>query len=339
MKIPAHMIAAALSLIVLPGVSGAGLSAQSSDAVAPIEITEWVVPWENTRPRDPYVDGEGRVWFVGQRADYVAYLEPGTGEFRRYDLEAGAGPHNLIVDDEGMVWYAGNRAAHIGRLDPQTGEIVKFPMPDPDAGDPHTLVFDPNGDIWFTVQGGNFVGKLFVGSREVALIRVPTEASRPYGIIVAPAGRPWFVEFGSNKLGTVDPLTMELTEIELPREEARPRRLAMTSDGAVWYVDYAAGFLGKYDPSTGSFHEWTTPSGPDSRAYGMAVDDADRLWIVESGVDPNLFAGFDPASQEFFSVTPIDSGGGTVRHMYYHPPTREIWFGADTNTIGRARVP
>ena len=34
MKIPAHMIAAALSLIVLPGVSGAGLSAQSSDAVA-----------------------------------------------------------------------------------------------------------------------------------------------------------------------------------------------------------------------------------------------------------------------------------------------------------------
>jgi len=25
--------------------------------------------------------------------------------------------------------------------------------------------------------------------------------------------------------------------------------------------------------------------------------------------------------------------------MYYHAPTRAIWFGTDTNNIGRARVP
>jgi virginiamycin B lyase len=49
--------------------------------------------------------------------------------------------------------------------------------------------------------------------------------------------------------------------------------------------------------------------------------------------------GFDPKSEEFFSSTPIPSGGGTVRHMVYHQPTREIWFGTDTNTIGRARIP
>ena len=52
----------------------------SMPAVEPIEITEWLVPWENTRPRDPYVDNQGRAWFVGQRADYAAYLDPESSQ-------------------------------------------------------------------------------------------------------------------------------------------------------------------------------------------------------------------------------------------------------------------
>jgi virginiamycin B lyase len=169
-------------------------------AAQDVRITEWPVPWENTRPRDPYVDGRGRVWFVGQRGDYVAYLEPETGEFTRFELGAGAGPHNLIVDDRGYVWYAGNRAEHIGRLDPATGEITKYAMPDPAARDPHTLVFDRDGDIWFTVQGGNFVGKLDVQTGAVRLIAVPTPSARPYGIVVDSQNRPWIAEFGTNKI-------------------------------------------------------------------------------------------------------------------------------------------
>ena len=71
-----------------------------ADALAQhtVEIREWAVPWADSRPRDPYVDAQGRVWFVGQTADYVAMLDPKTGQFSKYDLEKGAGPHNLIVD-------------------------------------------------------------------------------------------------------------------------------------------------------------------------------------------------------------------------------------------------
>ena len=175
----------------------------------PIEITEWPVPWDNTRPRDPYVENENRVWFVGQRDDYVGLLNPETGEFKRYELEAGAGPHNVIVDEEGYPWYAGNRAAHIGKLDPETGEITKYPMPDPAARDPHTLIFDSHGDIWFTVQGGNFVGKLTRSSGEVQLIKVPTPSSRPYGIVIDSNDRPWIALFNTNHIGTVNPETFE----------------------------------------------------------------------------------------------------------------------------------
>ena len=159
-------------------------------AIDTVGIEEWTVPWEKTRPRDPYVDNRHRVWFVGQTGDYVAYLDPTSGEFKRFELEAGTGPHNLIVDGQGDVWYAGNRNAHIGRLDPRSGKITKYPMPNPAARDPHTLVFDRSGDIWFTVQGGNFVGKLSTATGRVQLIEVPTSDERPYDITVDPKNRP-----------------------------------------------------------------------------------------------------------------------------------------------------
>ncbi|MCW5725668.1 MAG: lyase [Maricaulaceae bacterium] len=313
-------------------------AAAMADEPQTITIEEWDIPWENTRPRDPYTIDAETIWFVGQQGHYLAHLNAATGELTRYELQPGDGPHNLIVDADGIVWYAGNRAAHIGRFDPQTQEFERIATPQDTARDPHTLVFDANGDIWFTAQGANSIGRLTLEGRGLDIIPVPTERSRPYGIDIAPDGMVWSVLFGTNKLAAVDPETLELTEYEIPRAEARPRRLAITSDGRVWYVDYAAGYLGAYDPRSGEFAEWAAPSGAQSRPYAMAVDDEDRLWFAESGVSPNLFVGFDPATESFFSVTPVPSGGGTLRHMQYFAPTGEIWFGADTHTIGRAIV-
>ena len=141
-----------------------------------------------------------------------------------------------------------------------------------------------------------------------------------------------------SELMGADPDTFDLTEVELPDEDSRPRRLGITSDGNVWYVDYALGKLGRYSPSDGEFTEWPMPHGDDSRPYGMAVDKNDVIWAVETGVSPNRFVGFDSKTEEFVSSTEVPSGGGTIRHMDYYEPRGEVWFGADTNTIGRARV-
>jgi virginiamycin B lyase len=51
-----------------------------------------------------------------------------------------------------------------------------------------------------------------------------------------------------------------------------------------------------------------------------------------------VFIGFNPQTEEFFSATEIDSGGGTIRHMHYHEPSGAVWFGTDTNYVGRAIV-
>ncbi|WP_421787396.1 virginiamycin B lyase family protein [Hyphobacterium sp.] len=302
-------------------------------------IEEWTIPYENSRPRDPFTaDGE-RIWFVGQRDDYLGWLYPRTGEIGRLDLPEGTGPHNQIVDADGNVWIAGNRDAYIGRYTPASNQFMRIDMPNGVPRDPHTLIMDAGGQyLWFTAQGANRIGRLNVATNELDVIDVPTENARPYGIEIDGNGTVWVVLLGTNKLAAIHPDTLQLAEITLPRAEARPRRIGVTDNGYVWYVDYAGGYIGAFDPETNGVQEWRAPSAENSRPYGMAVDAQNRIWFVETGVEPNNFVGFDPATESFFSQTPVPSGGGTLRHMQFFAPTGEIWFGADTNTIGRAVV-
>ena len=80
------------------------------------------------------------------------------------------------------------------------------------------------------------------------------------------------------------------------------------------------------------------PEGEDARPYGMTVDDKDRVWFVETGLHPNRLVGFDTKTKQLISITNIESGGEPSTYDY-HQPTETIWFGTDTNTIGRASLP
>jgi virginiamycin B lyase len=311
--------------------------APATQLAAQVPIKEWPVPYADSRPRDPYVDSQNRVWFVGQVGNYIAYLDPATGKFRRYEIEDGALPHNLIVDKKDMVWYAGNGNGHIGKLDPASGKITRYPMP-ADVRDPHTLIADGKDNIWFTAQQSNYVGRLNTKTGKVDVVRVPSPNARPYGIEVDSKGRPWFNEFGNEKIGTVDPATMKITEYSMPNDRSRGRRIAITSDDRIWYVDYTRGYLGRFDPGSKQFKEWALPGGASALPYAMSMDDKDRLWLVETGSQPNRFVGFDPKTEKFFGITPVPSGGGTVRHMMFDEKSGQIWFGTDHNTVGRAEV-
>ena len=158
---------------VLTAVILAATLAPAVELAAQVPIKEWPVPYANSRPRDPYVDGQKRVWFVGQVGNYIAYLDPANGKFKRYEIEDGALPHNLIVDKKDMVWYAGNGNGHIGKLDPASGKITRYPLPD-EVRDPHTLIADDKDNIWFTAQQSNYVGRLNTKTGKVDVARVPS---------------------------------------------------------------------------------------------------------------------------------------------------------------------
>ena len=307
-------------------------------AAAPLAVREWTVPWEGTRPRDPYVAPNGLVWFVGQEGNYLATLDPKTGKFERYQIDEGTHPHNLVVAPDGMVWYTGNRNGRLVKLDPKTRKLTNYPMPDPDVSDPHTMVLDEAGNAWFTAQGAGVVGRLDAKTGEIRLWEMGS-GSRPYGIEVAADGRPWYVLFGTNVIGTIDPATMKERSYELP-EGARARRLTVRRD-AIWYGDYARGYLGRLDPATGKVAEFALPSGRSSLPYAMAGDDKGRIWLAETGVRPNRLVAFEPGAGKFTQVVNTEGGEqpNTIRHMVFHRPTRAIWYGTDRNTVGRLEVP
>jgi len=316
-------------------------TAQASQAGArtdqTMDMKGWTVPWEKSRPRDPYVDANGKVWFVGQVGGYVANFDPATGAFKRFTLDDGTYPHNLVVE-KGMVWFTGNTNSRIVKLDPATGKLTTFMMPDPAVKDPHTMIFDSHGDAYFTAQNSGYVGKLTTATGKIRLWKL-APGSRPYGLVIDSKGRPWFDEFGTNKIGTIDPKTLELREITLPNEKSRPRRIAVTSDDIIWYGDFTRGMLGRLDPATGKIEEFALPEGLMSLPYAMASDDRDRIWLAETGVQPNRLVVFDPKSRAFVQNIVVDGQPNTIRHMVFDKKSREIWWGSDVNVLGRVKVP
>jgi len=311
----------------------------SLDAIADtVDIREWLVPWEQSEPAHPFVDTSGRVWFVGQRPDYIANFSPETGEFNRYDLRKGTAPKALAVDANRIIWFTSSKRRHIGSLNPSTGRVDEFEMSDKKAKDPTSITLDQSGNVWFTVEQSNFVGRLNVATGKVDLIPIPNKNARPHGIVINSNGEPWAAAAGRNILLRVNRSDMSISEIETPNPESRFRRIVATSDNQVWYADYELGNLGRYNPRDGKFTEWPLPGGTDSEPYGMAVDKNDRIWIVETGREPNRLVGFDTGTEMFLTETDIPSGAGSVSHMHYYEPAGEIWFGTSTNYIGRAKV-
>ena len=76
-------------------------TAESDQSSLPglLEFTEWQVPWENSRPRDPYVAPDGTIWFVGQVGHYVAKLDPKTGDMQKFDIPVPLADFNRSVGD------------------------------------------------------------------------------------------------------------------------------------------------------------------------------------------------------------------------------------------------
>jgi virginiamycin B lyase len=331
-----------LGIALMPGVLAAQAKQAANSAAANFDPKEWAVPFgADTRPRDPYADPQGRVWFVGQAGNYVAFLDSRTGEFKRYEIEPGTNPHNLVVE-KGMVWFTGNRNNRIVKLDPATGKLTTYMIPDSTVRDPHTMIFDPKSGIaWFSAQSAGAVGRFDPATGKFRLWKTGA-GTRPYGVVIDSKGRPWFDLFGTNKIATIDPQTFELKEYDLPSEGARPRRIAITSRDQIYWGDYARGFLGHLDPATGQVQEWALPAGPAALPYAMAADDRDVVWVAQGGRPdtPATLVAFDPNAKQFVAEVPVGRPGpNTIRHMTFDKATRQLWFGTDQGAIGRITVP
>ena len=144
--------------------------------------------------------------------------------------------------------------------------------------------------------------------------------------------------FGTNRLASVDPDSLRLWQVELPDPRSRPRRLEVDAADNVWYGDYSRGKLGRYNPRNGEIDEWELPGGPGARPYGMALDGRGNIWLAEAG-SPNRLVAFDPRREAFIHVIRVPNARGSIRHMHFDARSNAIWFGEDSNYIGRLQLP
>jgi virginiamycin B lyase len=204
----------ALLLLLVP----AALSAQGG-RLAPADPASyapesWPVPFgANTRSRDPFADAQGRVWFVGQQGNYVAYVDSRTKEFKRYEIAEGTHPHNLVVE-KGMVWFTGNRNGRLVRLDPRTGKQTTYMIPDTSVRDPHTI--DPR-----TMALRDFV--------------LPATDAHPRRIAITSDDQVYWGDYTRGYLGHLDPRTGRMDEVPLPAGRASlPYGMTTDDRDVVW---------------------------------------------------------------------------------------------------------
>ena len=300
-----------------------------------VDIREWPLPTPGSRPHDPMAARDGSLWWSGQLSNKIGRLDPATGRFKEYPVNAVSAPHGLVEDKDGNVWFTGNFRGFIGKLDVKTGEVKEYPLPDPKVKDPHTIVIDHNGLVWFTAQNGNALGMLDPKTEKITLTSPPTRNAKPYGMAVNSKNQVWFVEFGSNKIATIAG-DMGIREYLLPNADTRPRRIAISPDDMVWYTDFARGYLGRLDPATGEVKEWPSPSGPKSQPYGIAATKG-AIWYAETFAKPNTIVRFDPATEKFQSW-PIPGGGDIVRNMTVGKDGNPVMANSLDNELGLVEV-
>src|SRR5262245_13421971 len=186
-----------------------------------------------THPHDVYPAVDGGVWYTGQRASTLGYLDPLTGAIEEIPLGAGAAPHGVIVGPDGAPWITDGGLNAIVRVDPETHEVRAWPLPaDRPAANLNTATFDGDGTLWFTGQNGIY-GSLDPATGEMDVYDDP-DGRGPYGIATTPGGDVWYSSLAGSHLGAIDRATGAVTMAEPPTAGAGARRVWSDSRGRLW---------------------------------------------------------------------------------------------------------
>lgn len=209
----------------------------TAEANVNVEIKEWQVPWEQSRPRDPWAMPDGTVWFVGQRSHYAAIFDPEAQQFTMYDVPTQyARPYGLVVhnDQPWATLFGSHKLATV-----RDGELVEIELPRESAR-PRRLAVTADGMVWYVDYADGYLGRYNPSAEEVSEWRAPSaKDSRPYGMAADSEGRLWFVETGvqPNRLVGFDPATNAfVANVEIPSGGGSIRHMYYDANSnSIWF--------------------------------------------------------------------------------------------------------
>jgi virginiamycin B lyase len=310
-------LAAACALAAAPFVFTSAAPDAATGRAAAFTVREYPVP-AGTQPHDVAPARDGGIWFTGQAAGYLGWLDPRTGRVRRTPLGAGSAPHGVIVGPGGAPWVTDGGLNAIVRVDPRTLRVRRYPLP---AGSGYanlnTATFDRRGVLWFTGQNSVY-GRLDPKVGRVRVFAAP-RGPGPYGITTTPGGAVYYASLASSYVGRINTRTGRATVLSPPTPGQGARRVWSDSRGRIWVSEWNAGKVAMYDPPHRRWREWRLP-GASPQAYAVFVDSTDAVWLSDFGA--NAIVRFDPRTERFTTV-PLPNPGASVRQL--HGRKGEVW--------------
>jgi virginiamycin B lyase len=322
-----HLLALSAGALAAPAV----ITAPARAAVETRDLHGFRIRSFVVRPRsgsrDVACNGDGTVWFCGQRDGTLNLLDPRDGGLKTIDLGTGAAPHGVVVGPDGAAWVTEGGQNAIARVDQKDHRVQLWKLPaDKPNTNLNTLVFDKAGTLWFTGQGG-VIGRFEAKTEKMQVWDAP-RGYGPYGIALTPQGTVWYVSLAGNYLAQIDLASGTPRVVEPPTPQQGARRVWSDSASRLWISEWNSGNVSMHDPRDGSWKQWKLP-GERPRCYSVYVDDRDAVWLTDFAA--NAIVRFDPKTESFLAF-PSDKSGANVRQMAGRPG--EAWGGeSGTNRI------
>ena len=96
------------------------------------QLTVFLTPTPNSRPRRGRVDAQGRLWFAEYCGNAIGMLDPKTGKIEEWKVPTPwTSPYDAVADKNGDAWTGSMNTDRVARLDIKSGQYTEYPLPRP----------------------------------------------------------------------------------------------------------------------------------------------------------------------------------------------------------------
>ena len=285
------------------------------------------------------IDPQGRLWYTGRTSDVLGWVDPATGEQKRFVLstreaiapnfdhelvkpEASA-PINIEFDSQGNAWFVNLQTNQIGRIDLNNQlslfEIEGFGT---DNTRPINIYQGPEGFIWVTIEGDNSPESL--GSQQnlggIARFDPASQRFEAYpqklskgagGVLGVKPDSVWFqyqedalVRLDVDADGRQDQETFPLPDIG-PRARVM-HRIAQGPDGSMWFTSLNADLVSQIATEQQGLAVYAFDASSSGNQYLSSLPQEWTLLLGES-------SGAEDPDPLFLSTANVSDSVATAR--------------------------
>jgi virginiamycin B lyase len=288
-----------------------------------VVVTEYKLPRPDMQPHDVALDKDGFPWYGDFGQQYIARLDPRTGQLREYPVptpKPGSvkGVLDLEFDKNNNLWVALAMQAAVARFDLRTESFQVWAAPADQLADetlqismiaPKNVAVD--GQVWMDVVST----RVFHGAQR---LNIATGKFEPFDIFGDSSAH-----YGTSGVGEGDgppPFGRDIWALNKPASNLYD--IATDSHNNPYFTDFAdvaESRIGRVDAKSGNIQWFYTPT-QYARPRRVTMNSRDQLWIAE--FRGNKLARFDTTTYQFqeWQLPP-----GTFPYDVMEDKNGEVW--------------